>query len=57
MVHYGLRGGGWYSSKEGVLSFRGRGVGILKDTEGVYFKIGVFLVHPPPLVFNISYIL
>ena len=34
-----------------------RGVGILKDIEGVYFKIGVFLVHPPPLVFNISYIL
>nr|DAP26913.1 MAG TPA: hypothetical protein [Caudoviricetes sp.] len=33
------------------------GVGILKCTPSVSFKAGVFLVHPPPLVFNISYIL
>lgn len=35
----------------------GEGLGILKCTPSVSFKAGVFLVHPPPLVFNISYIL
>jgi hypothetical protein len=40
----------------GSFLFRG-GVGISKCTPSVSFKAGVFLVYPPPLVFNISYIL
>ncbi|CJM14897.1 Uncharacterised protein [Streptococcus pneumoniae] len=36
-----FNGGGWYSQMYPSVSF----------------KVGVFLVHPPPLVFNISYIL
>ena len=49
-------GGGVHLGR-GSFLFRGRGIGILKCTPSVSFKTGVFLVHPPPLIFNISYIL
>lgn len=48
-------GGGIHLGR-GSFLFKGGG-GILKCTPSVSFKAGVFLVHPPPLVFNISYIL
>ena len=40
----------------GSFLFKG-GVGISKCTPSVSFKVGVFLVYLPPLIFNISYIL